>query len=66
MQVYKLGGTRKAENSFIPRLIQLTSATYATVAALCNMSKHARASSTVSSGLRWKLLYSAAIRTTSS
>eukprot|EP00975_Prorocentrum_lima_P008064 1723341-Prorocentrum_lima.AAC.1 len=65
MLVYKLGGTLNAELCFIPRLMQLASATSATVAALCSMSKRARASSTVSSGLRWKLLYSAAIRATS-
>eukprot|EP00975_Prorocentrum_lima_P041507 8717177-Prorocentrum_lima.AAC.1 len=55
MLVYKRGGTRNADSSFIPRVIQLVSANSAIVAELCGMSKRAKATSTVSSGLRCKL-----------
>eukprot|EP00975_Prorocentrum_lima_P009107 1939834-Prorocentrum_lima.AAC.1 len=59
-----LCGMRNADNNFIPKLTQLTSATLAPVAERCSMSKRANASSTVPFGLRWKLLYSTAIRAT--
>eukprot|EP00975_Prorocentrum_lima_P019652 4134837-Prorocentrum_lima.AAC.1 len=48
MLVYRLRGTRNPVSSFMPKLTQLISATSATVAALCSMSKRASASSTVS------------------
>eukprot|EP00975_Prorocentrum_lima_P014614 3097954-Prorocentrum_lima.AAC.1 len=66
MLVYKLCGTRHADHSVIPKLTKLTSAMFTCATKPSYISKRASASSTVPFGLRWELLYSAAIRTNSS